>query len=51
MTKTIVKEDEDGELYIELSDELMNRMGWCIDDVLVWTVHDDGTIGLRKKNG
>lgn len=46
---TVVKETEDGELYIDLSDELMEQMGWDIDTELVWTVADDGTIGLRKR--
>ena len=46
---SVVKETEDGELYIELSDELMEAMGWDIDTELVWTVYDDGKIGLRKK--
>jgi hypothetical protein len=35
---SVVKENEDGELYIELSDELMESMGWDIDTELVWTV-------------
>jgi hypothetical protein len=48
MTKMIVKEDENGELYIELPDELMEEMGWDENTELVWTVADDGTIGLRK---
>ena len=46
---SVVKENEDGELYIELSDELMEAMGWDIDTELVWTVYDDGKIGLRKR--
>jgi hypothetical protein len=44
-----VKEDENGELYIDLPDELMEEMGWDIDTELVWTVYDDGKIGLRKR--
>ena len=47
---TVVKETEDGELYIDLSDELMEKMGWDIDTELVWTVYDDGKIGLRKRS-
>lgn len=45
----IVKEDEHGELYIELPDDLMTEMGWDETTELVWTVADDGTIGLRKR--
>ena len=48
MTKFTIQEDEDGELYIELSDEFMEQMGWDIGTELVWTVNDDGTIELRK---
>lgn len=36
-----VKEDESGELYIELSDELMEQMGWTEGTTLVWTVEND----------
>ena len=46
---SVVKENEDGELYIELSDEFMEAMGWDIDTELVWTVYDDGKVGLRKR--
>jgi hypothetical protein len=45
----LVKEDEYGELYIELPDDLMKEMGWDETTELVWTVADDGTIGLRKR--
>ena len=49
MTKITVQEDENGELYIELPDTLMEERGWNIGDELVWTVNDDGTIGIRKR--
>lgn len=49
MTKMVVKEDENGDLYIDLPDELMEEMGWDENTELVWTVADDGTIGLRKR--
>jgi hypothetical protein len=48
--RAVVKETEDGELYIELSDELMEEMGWDCATELVWTVYDDGKIGLRKRS-
>lgn len=44
----MVKEDESGELYIELSDELMERMGWTEGTTLVWTVESD-KITLREE--
>jgi hypothetical protein len=45
----IVKEDEHGELYIDLPNDLMREMGWDETTELVWTVADNGTIGLRKR--
>lgn len=49
MTMIVVQEDENGELYIELPDTLMEKNGWAIGTELVWTVNDDGTIGIRKR--
>lgn len=49
MTKIVVEEDENGELYIELPDTLLKENGWAIGTELVWTVNDDGTIGIRKR--
>ena len=34
--KVIVKKDNDGELYIDLPDELMKSLDWKIGDELVW---------------
>lgn len=45
-----VKEDDAGDLYIDLPDELVKEMGWDIDTELVWTVHDDGKVSLRKRS-
>ncbi len=39
-----VKEDEDGELYIEISDELMEQMGWTEGTTLVWDIESDRII-------
>ena len=46
---TIVKQDDDGELYIELPPELLDQLGWSIGDDLVWIVEEDGKILLRKR--
>ncbi len=43
-----VKEDEDGELYIEISDELLERMGWTEGTALVYIVEEDRII-LREE--
>ena len=34
--KVTVKKDNDGELYIDLPDELMKSLDWKIGDELVW---------------
>ncbi len=49
MTKFTIQEDENGELYIELPQDLLDEMGWDYTTDLTWTVNDDGTIGLREK--
>jgi len=49
VTKFTIQEDEDGELYIELPDELLEEMGWDYTTDWIWTVNDDGTIALRKR--
>jgi len=38
--KVIVKKDNDGELYIDLPDELMKSLDWKIGDELVWEETD-----------
>ena len=48
---TIVKQDDDGELYIELPPELLDQLGWSIGDDLEWIVEEDGKILLRKRTG
>ena len=45
-----VKENEDGELYIELSESLMKSMGWSEGTTLVWVVDSD-KITLREVTG
>jgi len=49
VTKFTIQEDENGELYIELPQDLLDEMGWDYTTDLTWTVNDDGTIGLREK--
>ena len=49
MKQLIVKQDDEGELYIELPQELLDQLGWSIGDDLVWIVEEDGKILLRKK--
>jgi formylmethanofuran dehydrogenase subunit D len=46
---TEVKETADGELYIELTPEELATLGWVEGDTLVWTVNDDGSAVVKKK--
>lgn len=45
---TNVKQNDDGELYIDLPQEMMEAMEWGEDTVLEWRVYEDGTIALGK---
>jgi hypothetical protein len=49
MTKFVVKETEDGELYIELPYELLKTLRWDEDTELVWSASETGTWILKKK--
>ena len=48
--KLEIQEDEHGELYIELPPKLLEELEWSEGTDLVWTVNDDGSIGIRKKD-
>lgn len=43
-----VKENENGELYIELSDEILEGSGFKIGDTLNWKDLKDGSYSLTK---
>lgn len=45
-----VKEREDGELYLEFPDEVMEEAGWKIGDTLNWSDNGDGSFSLTKRN-
>jgi bifunctional DNA-binding transcriptional regulator/antitoxin component of YhaV-PrlF toxin-antitoxin module len=49
MTRYIleVQEDQDGELFIELPDEVIEDLGWQEGDVLNWDVRGEGIILSR----
>ena len=52
MSKYTIKleEDENGELILPLSDELLKEVGWKEGDTLEWKDNEDGSFGLTKKN-
>lgn len=46
---TQIKYDEiHDEYYLVLPDQMMEKLGWEIGDTLVWTIHDNGSVGIRK---
>jgi hypothetical protein len=45
----VVKENDDGELYIELPRDLLENLGWDEDTELVWSETKDGSWALTKK--
>ena len=44
-----VQEDESGDLYITLPDEIIEDLGWHENDILNWDVRGNGII-LSKVN-
>lgn len=49
MTTVVVKENEDGELYIDLPHDLLKTLRWDEDTELVWSDKEDGSWALTKK--
>ena len=39
---------ETGELYLELPQGMLNRLGWAEDDELEWIENKDGTWQIKK---
>jgi hypothetical protein len=49
VNRVVVKETEDGELYIELPPELLETLSWDEDTELMWVASETGSWILRKK--
>ena len=45
-----IKERDNGELYLEFPDELMEDMGWNEGDTLEWKDNGDGSWTIQKVN-
>ena len=45
-----VQEHEDGELFIELNDEILEGSGFKVGDDVVWTDRGDGSWSLTKSD-
>ena len=48
MLANIISDDQ-GEMYLELPDELLEHMDWHVGDTLEWDVRLNGTVYLSKK--
>jgi bifunctional DNA-binding transcriptional regulator/antitoxin component of YhaV-PrlF toxin-antitoxin module len=44
-----VQEDENGDLFITLPDDVIEELGWQEDDILEWNLKGDGIV-LSKLN-
>lgn len=45
-----VREQDDGELYIQFPDEMLRHLDWTEGDALVWQFDEDDRLILRKRN-
>lgn len=45
-----LEQDENGDLLLPLSEELLKSVGWKLGDIIVWNENKDGTFTLTKKN-
>ena len=43
-----IKEDEDGNLYFTLPEEMLESLGWRDGDDLQYIINEDGSIMLTK---
>ena len=43
-------QDENGDLLLPLSEELLKSVGWKFGDIIIWNENKDGTFTLTKKN-
>jgi hypothetical protein len=46
-----VQENENGDLFIELPDDLIDTLGWQVGDVLDWRLKGDGIILTKLSEG
>jgi len=52
MKPTIIQleEDEHGEVFLPLTDEIFADLNWQVGDVVEWIDNQNGSWTLRKKN-
>lgn len=44
----VIEDPETGDLCLELTDELLEEMGWNVGDTLLWEENSDGSWSLTK---
>lgn len=49
MATVIIEEDEEGNLVLPLSDDMLEELGWEIGDTIDWTDNKDGSWSMTKK--
>ena len=49
MVTRVLEEDENGDMYIPLGEELCNELNWKIGDTLSWHDNEDGSFTVSKK--
>lgn len=47
--KIKIEGNENGEAVVQLPDQLIIDLGWGEGDTLDWTLHDDGTVTLARR--
>jgi len=50
ITEALIIENEDGEPCLQLTDKLLEEVGWKEGDILEWVDRLDGTFLLKKKD-
>lgn len=46
-----VQENQDGELFIEFPDDLIEELGWVEGDILFWDLKGEGIVLSRVNEG
>ena len=47
---TLEEDPDTGELIMPLPHAVLTQEGWCIGDLLTWSVDESGAITLRKSD-
>ncbi len=45
----VVKECADGDLFIELPENILKELDWNPGDMLTWILNDDGTVTINRQ--